>query len=97
MYYSVLSATRNFDWLPGPPAVNPPLRHATGKVVASAVVLLQVVEFGICDDAQRREVRGVDGHRGPGGFERLAVKDDKLHELIQSLPVPDTKRVGRGQ
>lgn len=42
--------------LPRASGVDPSLRHASREVVAGAVVLLQAVQLGVRDDAQRRQV-----------------------------------------
>lgn len=65
--------------LSAPAQVNPFLGHPSGKVVARAVVLLQVIQFGICNGAQRRQVNRVDRHIPQGVIERAAVEHDELH------------------
>ena len=85
--------------MPGPSTapslIDPSLRHTSCEVVPGAVVLLQLVELGVRDEAQRLAVSGIDMHIGECGLQRSAMEDHELHQLVQGLPVLGTNRVGR--
>jgi uncharacterized DUF497 family protein len=44
-----------------------------------------VVQFGVCDDAQGRQVGGGYGYFQKCMFQFSAVQNDELHELVQGL------------